>query len=121
VYEVLGASKKAVRWIGQVARHLLHPFRVGTYGNPRNLDGAGLDVDNEEDHVAEGSTQAEDFYAEEVTRVQGIPVHLDELIPGPPLLPFWRWIEAGLCQMVATVVRPISTFRPVRSASRILV
>jgi len=48
--------------------------------NSRNLDGAGLDLDNEEDHAADGSTQTEDFHAEEVTCVQRISVHLDELV-----------------------------------------
>ena len=61
-------------------------FSVRNYATPNII----------EVFVGAASTCNEDFHAEEVTRVQGIPVHLDELVPGSLLLPFWCWIEAGL-------------------------
>jgi hypothetical protein len=98
VDQVLGLPEKPVHPVGQVPRHLLHPVAVGIHTYPRDLHGTTLEGDDEEDHVADRSPKAEDLDAEEIARVQRVPVGLDELLPRSLLLPLRRWLDASCGQ-----------------------
>jgi hypothetical protein len=65
-----------------------------------NLHGATLDLDDEEHHVPNRAEWAQGFHAEEVTGIQRVPVHLQELLPGSLLLPLWRRLDSLFCQDV---------------------
>lgn len=119
--QVRRSSEESFDRIHQVAHHLFHPLTIGIDVNSRNLDCAGLELDDEEHHVAGRAEWAQGFHAEEITRMQRVPVHFDERLPRPLLLPLSAGTIPSSAKMSATVVRPISMFNPVRSASRIFV
>src|SRR5664279_71309 len=60
--QVLRATKKTVDRIRQISSHLFHPRFAWVDGNPSDLDGAALDLDDEEDHVADCSRDPQGFY-----------------------------------------------------------
>ena len=73
VDEIARTAKKSIDWIDQVARDLLHPLPIGIDLNSRDLDRAGLDLDDEKDHVANRAEEPQSFDAEEVAGVQRVP------------------------------------------------
>src|SRR5450759_696170 len=96
VDQVLRAPKKPVDRIGQVAGYLFHPFPTGIDLYPDDLDGAALDLDDEEHHVPDRPRNPQGFHAEEIAGVERLPVHLHELLPRPLLFPLRRWLDASL-------------------------
>jgi len=79
--QVLRATKEPVDWIRQIPSHLFHPRFAWVDGNPSDLDGPALDFDDEEDHVADCSRDPQGFHAENVTRIERVPVALHEPLP----------------------------------------
>ena len=57
--DVLNVAQKAVAGIGQVPSELRHPGLVRLRGDPGDLHGAGLELHDEEDDVADQSAQGQ--------------------------------------------------------------
>ena len=66
VDQVLCSSQKSIHRICQIAGYLLHPLFARVNSNPRDLDGAALELDNKKHHVPNRSKCAQGFHAEEV-------------------------------------------------------
>jgi hypothetical protein len=66
VDQVLCFSQKSIHRICQIAGHLLHPLLAWVNSNPRNLDGAALEFDDEEHHVPNRAKCAQGFHAKEI-------------------------------------------------------
>jgi hypothetical protein len=90
--------QKAVYRVGQVARHPLSPLTIGVHACPRDLPGARLQRDDEEDQVANRSSESQSLDRKEVAPMERVPVRLDEPLPGSLLLPLRRWRDAGRSQ-----------------------
>ena len=65
VDQALCSSQKSVHRICQIADHLLHPLLAWVNTNPRDLDGAALEFDDEEHHVP-NRAECEGLHAEEI-------------------------------------------------------
>jgi hypothetical protein len=98
VNQVLRSAEKSIDGVGQVTGDLLHPLSGGIDSNAGYLDGAGLDLDDEEDHVADRAEDAENLDAEEVAGVQSLPVRLHEAGPGTFHLALRRGLNPSLGQ-----------------------
>jgi hypothetical protein len=61
-------AQEPVDAVGEVARHLLHPFTVDMARDAGDLHVARLDVDDKQDAVADEPGQREHLYVEEVHR-----------------------------------------------------
>src|ERR1019366_1547628 len=98
VDQVGRVAQESVCQVEQIADNLLHPIAVGSNANPCDLHGARLHLDHEEHHVADRPEHAQDLDAEEVARVQRLPVALEKLRPGPLAVAFRRRFDAGFRQ-----------------------
>jgi hypothetical protein len=65
VYQVAHALQDAVDGVGEIARHLLHPSAVRLPTDAGDLDTSRLDVDDEEDVVADQPSEREYLDREE--------------------------------------------------------
>src|SRR5664280_3723555 len=90
VDQVARVAQESIHWIKQVPGNLLHPRTIWRNTDPGYLHGTGLHLNDEVDHVADGSEQAQDFDAKEVASVQSFPVALEKLLPGSLAIAFWR-------------------------------
>ena len=88
VNEMLGIAQEPIDRIGEVASNLLHPLAVWIDANACDLDLASLELNHEEDRVANGSEDSQNLDVEEVTCVETVPMRPHELIPSPLLLAF---------------------------------
>ena len=100
VDEVFRTAEKPMDGIGQVARNLLHPFPARIDLNPGDFNSAGLDLHDEEHHVANRSEDPENLDAKEIAGIQRLPVHLHEPLPGSLLLALWGRLNSGIGQDV---------------------
>src|SRR5664279_2551213 len=66
VDQVLCPSQKTAHRICQIAGHLFHPLLARVNSYPRYLDGAGLDLDDEEHDVPNRAECAQGFHTEEI-------------------------------------------------------
>ena len=64
--QMTGGPQKALAWIGKIAGHLLHPFPVGLWMNPSDVEVPGLQFDHKEDEVAFQPVQREHLDREHV-------------------------------------------------------
>ena len=64
------------------------------------MHGARLELDDEEDHDADGAEHAQRLDAEEVASVQRLPVARDELLPSPRSTSLRRRFDARIGQNV---------------------
>lgn len=76
-------SQEALFRVEQGAPHRLHPLSSRVHHDPADLDGAALDVHDDEDEVPHGTAKAERLDREEVARVKSPPVRLQERLPRP--------------------------------------
>jgi hypothetical protein len=83
VDQVLRATKKPINRICQISCHLLHPRFAWVNGNPGDLNGPTLELDDEEHHVPNRAEWPQGFHAEEIAGVERVPMALHELLPGP--------------------------------------
>ncbi len=67
--------------IGEIARHLFHPFSIGLPDNSGNLDSTSLEVDDEEHEVPNQASPRQHLGAEEIGCRYGSPVSLQEGLP----------------------------------------
>src|SRR5690349_14967909 len=101
--EVGGLTKEAVRRVEQIAGHLRHPGAVRVDSDSCDLYGARPELDDEEDHDADGAEDAQRLDGEEVAGIQRFPVARDELLPGPLF---------GIAPARARCRRPRGCWRP---------
>ena len=80
--DVLNLAEKAVAGIGQIPGELRHPDLVRLRGDPGDLHGAGLELHDEEDAVADQATQGQYLDGEKVGRRQSVPMSGEERLPG---------------------------------------
>ena len=71
VDHVLRAAKKTINWIRQIPSHLVHPRFAGVNGNPGDLDGATLELDDEEHHVP-NRAESQDLHRAPPSRGRGL-------------------------------------------------
>lgn len=74
--EMRGLSQEAVLRVEKVAPNLLHPLACRVHHDPTDLDGAALDVHDEEHEMPYRTATAESLDREEVARVERLPVRL---------------------------------------------
>jgi hypothetical protein len=96
VDQMARVSQKSVCRIEKISGNLFHPIAVRGDADPGDLHGAGIYAHDEEHHVADGPEHAQDFDAEEIARVQRLPVALEEVRPGPFAIALRRRLEAGV-------------------------
>src|ERR1019366_4791722 len=82
-----------------------------------DLRGARIDLHDEEHHVADGAEYAQDLDAEEVARVQRVPVAVEKVLPGALAEARPQTTKARLLRNQASFVFAGSTYRhPARVA-----
>ena len=81
-------AQKAIDRVREVASDLRHPRTVWVHAYASNLDLAGLQLDDKQDHVTDRSREAQDFYGKEIARIQRVPVGPHELLPRSLLFAF---------------------------------
>jgi hypothetical protein len=96
VYQVAHALQHAVDGVGEIARHLLHPGAVRLANDAGDLDTSRLDVDDEEDVVADQADEREYLNGEEVGSRDGAEMGLEERLPRHPLASRRRGFKAVL-------------------------
>ncbi len=72
--QIPGVAQEAVLGIGDIARDLCHPSTVGVGCDAGNVDRAGGNVDEEEDVVRDEPFDRVHLHAQEVGRLQALPV-----------------------------------------------
>ena len=82
--------------VSQVASHWFHPRLVGLLDDARDFHAPALELDDEQNEVANESDPGEDFDREEVHRGDGTPVRTHERPPGHASAAFRRRSEAIL-------------------------
>ena len=85
--QVARTIQEPVFGIGEIARDLAHPCSIGSGMNPRDLDSAGLEVDDKEDEKPNQAGPGDHFDAEEVRRRDRPPMRPQEPLPRQSLLP----------------------------------
>ena len=80
--EVASSLQESVIDIGEIPRHLFHPFSIGLLDNSSDLDSTSLEVDDEEHEVANQAYPCQHLDAEEVRCRDGSPMRLQEGLPG---------------------------------------
>jgi len=121
VDQVLRATKKPINRICQISCHLLHPRFAWVNGNPGDLNGPTLELDDEEHHVPNRAEWPQGFHAEEIAGVERVQWLFMNCFQVRFLSRSGAGSIPSSSRMLATVVRPISIFNPVRRASRIFV
>jgi predicted nuclease of predicted toxin-antitoxin system len=116
--EVRGLSQEPLVPVEQVATHLLHPLARRVHHDPADLNGAALDVHDEEHEVPHRTADAESLDREEIGRVECLPCAFRNAFQFRFLLRSGAGSTPASARMFATVVRLTSIFSPVRSASR---
>ena len=96
--QVSRVAQEAVDAVGQILRHLVGPRARRLARDAGDRDGAGLQVDHEEDRVADETSQRQHFDGEEVGCGDHAPVRLQERLPRRPLPSFRRGLDAVLLQ-----------------------
>ena len=76
------AAEEAVAGVGQVPCELCHPGLVRMTGDPGDLHGAGLELHDEEDEIADQSAQGQHLDGEKVGRREAVPVSGQKRLPG---------------------------------------
>ena len=66
-----GVAKEPIFRVELVAGDLLHPRAVGSDSDTSDVNGAGAQLDHEEDHVPNGAEDAEAFDGEELSQARG--------------------------------------------------
>jgi hypothetical protein len=72
--QVLHVVEEAVADVGHVAGGLRHPRLVRLTRDPGDLHGAGLELHDEEDDLADQSAKGQHFDGERVGRRETVPV-----------------------------------------------
>ena len=85
--EVASSVQESILRIGEIARHLLHPFSIRLLANPGNLNSARLEVDDKEHEISDQASPREHLDAEEIRGRDGTPMGLQKGLPRHTLLP----------------------------------
>jgi len=109
VDKIPGASQETLTGICQVPGDLLHPVAVRPPHNARDLDRAGLQIDDEQHEVANQAFGGEHINAEEIRRGDRAPMRLEERLP------------ARLFVALGSGIGPVLEKDPLDRASRDLV
>ena len=99
--EIAVAIQESVHAIGEIPRHLLHPWPIGLRDDSRNVNLARGQPNHEENVVMNQAEDGPQFYAEEVCRSQDLPMASEELLPSRPALTIWSGIDSGFLQYPA--------------------
>ena len=114
-------AQESVRGIEQIPCNLLHPIPVGSDADSSDLHGAGLELDDEEHHVADRPEHAKSLDVDQKSHAYSVS---QWLLRNCCQVRLWLRSGAGStpasARMFATVVQPMSIFNP-RRASRIRV
>src|SRR5690606_16194921 len=100
VNEVGGVAQEPILRVEQVSSHLQHPGPVRSDADARDVHGARLQLDDEEDHVTDASEDSQRLDSKEVASVERLPVAAHEVLPGTFAGTLRRRLEAGLYQDV---------------------
>jgi hypothetical protein len=75
---------------------LQHPASVRIDAGPGDMHGAGLQLDDEEEHVPNRADDVQRLDSEEVTGLERLPVAPEELLPRPFPVSLRHRLDAGL-------------------------
>ena len=92
--------EEPVTAVEEVAGNLLHPRVIGGDMDASNVNPTGVQFHHEEDQVANSAEGAQGLDSEEVTCIEGIPVALEELLPGFLARAFGFWFNTSFFQDV---------------------
>ena len=85
--QVSGTIQESVFAIDEITRDLFHPFLFGLLNDPGDLDPPSLEIDDEENEIADQTRLRDHFDAEEVGCRYRSPVSLQERLPRHSPLP----------------------------------
>jgi hypothetical protein len=98
VDHIAHAFEEPVDRVGEIARDLPHPCAVRLAHDASDVNAARLDVDDEQDMVADETCQSEDLDGEEIHGSDRTQMSLDEGLPRHPLGPLRRRLQAVLVE-----------------------
>ena len=93
--QVCRVSKKSIFWIKQIAGHLQHPGTIWIDPHSGDMYSPGAKLDDKEHHVSDRAKHAQRLDGKEVARIERLPVAPNELLPGPLVLSFRRWLDTS--------------------------
>jgi hypothetical protein len=80
--QVVRVAEEAIVRVGKVPCHLCHPRFVRLTRNTGDLHGAGLELHDEEDNVADESAPSQHFDGEKVRGRKAVPMRCQKCLPG---------------------------------------
>ena len=99
--DVARVLQESVFAVGEISGHLAGPFSVWTLSDPGDLDLSGFQTHDDQDVEGDQAVPGPYFHGGEVDGGDGVPMGLQEGLPGCPMLSFWNGFDTVLSEDVS--------------------